>query len=588
MDIANDTSITQLLIGLAGGVALLIWGLKRVQKGMNRAYGSKLAYLVRDKFAGVWSALGLGVTLTLILQSSTASALLAASLGVQGEAGLAFLLGADVGTTLVALVLSFDLSALSPFMIAVGVGLEFKGSSKRLQGIGQAAMGLGLMLLALGTLRQLAEPLQASQLFVDVMRSLLAEPWLALAFAAVITFMLHSSLVMVLLLAGIVAAQVIDTRSGLLLVLGVNIGSALIPVYLSRSASNAKRVAPLGNLLLRCLGVMAFIPMLDWLHGIFNSLSFAPAWQLVMMHCLFNLSVASFGMLIVSKLAGWIDYRLPPQKLTPTPAPKHLDDILDTSPAAAIANVVRDTLTMGDLLEDMLRDVHQGMYKGVDSLEKKIHQSDDIVDDFHEQINAYLLELGGQELSHDERARCQDLLLFTTNIEHAGDILERSIIMLLKKMQKLHIEFSGAEKAAIEDCMQRLFDVIPLSFQVMMSEDVEAARELFQAKQSFNKQHQGYLDSQRQEAMEQQLSSVAHALFTDIMRDIKRLHSHFTAIAYPVLNRQGELHNSRWRGVDDKPVASLPDVATDTDDMDVDLSDMDDPIEGRDDDQTSQ
>lgn len=110
MDIANDTSITQLLIGLAGGVALLIWGLKRVQKGMNRAYGSKLAYLVRDKFAGVWSALGLGVTLTLILQSSTASALLAASLGVQGEAGLAFLLGADVGTTLVALVLSFDRS----------------------------------------------------------------------------------------------------------------------------------------------------------------------------------------------------------------------------------------------------------------------------------------------------------------------------------------------------------------------------------------------------------------------------------------------------------------------------------------------
>ncbi|MGB1346357.1 MAG: Na/Pi symporter, partial [Pseudomonadales bacterium] len=199
MEIAHDMNITQLFIGLAGGVTLLIWGLKRVQEGMNRAYGSKLAYLVRDRFAGVWSALGLGATLTLILQSSTAAALLAASLGVQGEAGLAFLLGADVGTTIVALILSFDLSALSPFLIAVGVGLELRGRSKRLQGIGQAAMGLGLMLLALATLRSMAEPLQASALFVDIMRSLLAEPWLALLFAAAITFMLHSSLVMVLL-----------------------------------------------------------------------------------------------------------------------------------------------------------------------------------------------------------------------------------------------------------------------------------------------------------------------------------------------------------------------------------------------------
>ena len=556
MDIANDISITQLIIGLAGGVTLLIWGLERVQQGMNRAYGSKLAYLVRDRFAGVWSALGLGATLTLILQSSTAAALLAASLGVQGEAGLAFLLGADVGSTIVALILSFDLSALSPLLIALGVGFELRGRSKRLQGIGQAAMGLGLMLLALGSLRQMAEPLQASRLFVDIMHSLLAEPWLALIFAAALTFMLHSSLVMVLLLAGIVAAQVIDVSSGLLLILGVNVGSALIPVYMSRGASNAKRVAPLGNLILRCLGVMAFVPVLGWLHTLFNSLQFAGAWQLVLLHSLFNLTVASFGMLIVSKLAGWIDYRLPPQKLTPTPAPKHLDDILDTSPAAAIANVVRDTLTMGDLLEDMLRDVHRNMYKGVDALAKKIHQSDDIIDDFHQQINAYLLELGGQELSSDERVRCQDLLLFTTNIEHAGDILERSIIMLLKKKNHLHIEFSAQEKDAIEACMQGLFDVMPLSFQVMMSEDAEAARGLFQAKQSFNVMHQQYLDKLRQRAMDQRVSPLAHSLFTDIMRDIKRLHSHFTAIAYPLLNRQGELHNSRWRGADDSHLAA--------------------------------
>lgn len=552
MDLSNDPSITQLLIALAGGVSLLIWGLKRVQKGMNKAFGSRLAYLVRDRFAGVWSALGLGVTMTLILQSSTASALLAASLGVQGEAGLAFLLGADVGTTLVALILSFDLSALSPLLIAVGVGLELRGTSKRQQGSGQAAMGLGLMLLALGMLRSLAEPLQASKLFVNLMQSLLAEPWLALAFAAAVTFMLHSSLVMVLLLAGLVVAKVINPVDGMILVLGVNIGSALIPVYLSRSASNAKRIAPIGNLLLRFLGVLAFIPMVPTIHEIMTNMSFGAGWQLVLLHCLFNLAVASFGMLIVSRLAGWIDQRLPAQKLTPTPAPKYLDELEDTTPAAAISNVVRDTLTMGDLLEEMLQDVHQSMNKkNIDALAQKIQQSDDIIDDFHQQINAYLLELGGQELTAEERARCQDLLLFTTNIEHAGDILERNIIMLLKKKHNLHIEFGDYEKQAIEACMQGLFEVMPVSFQVMMSEDLDAASSLFQAKQQFNGMHQEYLDGQQQQAMEQQISPIAHGLFTDMMRDIKRLHSHFTAIAYPLLSRNGALHNSRWRGMEE-------------------------------------
>jgi phosphate:Na+ symporter len=560
MDLSNDPSITQLLIALAGGVSLLIWGLKRVQKGMNKAFGSRLAYLVRDRFAGVWSALGLGVTMTLILQSSTASALLAASLGVQGEAGLAFLLGADVGTTLVALILSFDLSALSPLLIAVGVGLELRGTSKRQQGSGQAAMGLGLMLLALGMLRGLAEPLQASQLFVNLMQSLLAEPWLALVFAAAVTFMLHSSLVMVLLLAGLVVAKVINPVDGMILVLGVNIGSALIPVYLSRSASNAKRIAPIGNLLLRLLGVLAFIPMVPAIHEIMTNMSFGAGWQLVLLHCLFNLAVASFGMLIVSRLAGWIDQRLPAQKLTPTPAPKYLDELEDTTPAAAISNVVRDTLTMGDLLEEMLQDVHQGMNKkSIDALAQKIQQSDDIIDDFHQQINAYLLELGGQELTNDERARCQDLLLFTTNIEHAGDILERNIIMLLKKKNNLHIEFGDYEKQAIEACMQGLFEVMPVSFQVMMSEDLDAASSLFQAKQQFNGMHQEYLDGQQQQAMEQQISPIAHGLFTDMMRDIKRLHSHFTAIAYPLLSRNGALHNSRWRGMEEDEVEQQDD-----------------------------
>ncbi len=557
---------------------MLIWGLKRVQQGMKRAFGGRLTYLIRDRFAGVWSALGLGVFLTLILQSSTASALLAASLGVQGEAGLALLLGADVGTTLVALVLTFDLSAFSPLLLAVGIFMELRAKDKRQRGIGEGLMGLGLMLLALGLLRQQAVPLEGSALFSDMLQSLIAEPWLAILFAAVLTFLLHSSLVMVLLLAGLVGAGVIGVESGMMLILGVNIGSAGIPVYLSRKSSNAKRVAPLGNLILRTIGAMAFAPWVTEVHMGLNYVSMDPAWQVVLMHCLFNVTVAAFGMLIVSKLAGWIDTRLPRETLAPLPSPKYLKDVQETAPSAALANVVRDTLTMGELLEDMLREVHLGMTERYDALEKKIHQSDDIIDDFHQQINAYLLELGGQDLTEDERYRCQDLLLFITNIEHAGDILERSMTLLLKKKNNLHIDFTDYENEALDSSMKAIFKVMPMSFQVMMSEDVSSARGLIQAKHEFNINHQKSLDGQQHRTMQaEKANPVAHSLFTDLMRDVKRLHSHFTAIAYPVLNREGELRTSRWRGYNEpKSAQSMPDQLNDAPAPDVLVNDKTD------------
>jgi phosphate:Na+ symporter len=299
-----------------------------------------------------------------------------------------------------------------------------------------------------------------------------------------------------------------------------------------------------------------------------NYVSMDPAWQLVLMHCLFNVTVAAFGMLIVSKLAGWIDTRLPRETLAPLPSPKYLKNVQDTAPSAALANVVRDTLTMGELLEDMLREVHLGMTERYDALEKKIHQSDDIIDDFHQQINAYLLELGGQDLTEEERHRCQDLLLFITNIEHAGDTLERSMTSLLKKKNSLHIDFTEYEREALDTSMKAIFKVMPLSFQVMMSEDVSSARGLIQAKHEFNTKHQTYLDGQQHRSMHaEKANPVAHSLFTDLMRDIKRLHSHFTAIAYPVLNREGELRTSRWRGYSEPKAAVASDSVEDKNSM---------------------
>ena len=145
----------------------------------------------------------------------------------------------------------------------------------------------------------------------------------------------------------------------------------------------------------------------------------------------------------------------------------------------------------------------------------------------------------------------------------------------MKKKNNLHIDFTDYENDALDLSMKAIFKVMPMSFQVMMSEDVSSARGLIQAKHEFNINHQKCLDGQQHRTMQaDKANPVAHSLFTDLMRDVKRLHSHFTAIAYPVLNREGELRTSRWRGYNEpKSAQSMPDQLNETPAPDVLVTD---------------
>jgi len=297
----GSPSVTQLLIALMSGVALLLWSLGLVRASMKKAYGGKLTYFVSHRFTGVLSSFWLGILITLVLQSSTAVALLSASLGVVGRSGLAMLLGADVGTTLVAFVLSFDLSLLGPIFILVGVFIKSKVYDKKLSSLAEAMIGVGLMLLSLTLIRSISAPLQESTLFMEMLASLSSEPLIAILFAAVITFALHSSIVMILLLVGLVSAGILTSEAGLLFVLGANIGSSFIPVYAFRNDDNSKRVAPLGNLLLRGVGALALVPFVSYFNSLLTELGGSLGFQLVVFHFVFNFTVAAVGLSLLNR-----------------------------------------------------------------------------------------------------------------------------------------------------------------------------------------------------------------------------------------------------------------------------------------------
>ena len=282
----------EVLLSIAGGVALLLWATRMVRTGIMRAYGPELRRLIGQTTRTRLSAFSVGLGVAGLLQSSTATALLANTFAARGlltvMAGLAIMLGADVGSTLVVQVLSFDIAWASPALILVGVICFMASSASKVQHIGRILIGVGLLLLSLTLIVGASAPLRGSEVLQSVVRPLAEDPILALLLAAVLTWIAHSSVAVcltsssvavVLLVMSLATSGVVPLELAFALVLGANIGSGIIPMMLTLSAGPISRRIPLGNLLFRVVGAVIALPLIGLAAPLVGALEGEPARQ---------------------------------------------------------------------------------------------------------------------------------------------------------------------------------------------------------------------------------------------------------------------------------------------------------------------
>src|ERR1700743_1046559 len=255
------------LLDLLGGVALLVWGLHMVHSGILRAFGSDLRVLLARALKNRFAAFAAGIGLTALLQSSTAAALITSSFTAEGLVSLvpalAIMLGANVGTTLIVQILSFNMSAAAPVLFILGLVAFRGGARSRIKDLGRVCIGLGLMLLALHILLDTLAPAENAPGVRVFMNAITGDPVLCIVIGAAVTWAVHSSVASVLLVMSLAYAQFISPFAALALVLGANLGSAINPVFEGARRDNpASYRLPVGNLVNRILGILIVLPFL--------------------------------------------------------------------------------------------------------------------------------------------------------------------------------------------------------------------------------------------------------------------------------------------------------------------------------------
>ncbi|TMK49749.1 MAG: Na/Pi cotransporter family protein [Alphaproteobacteria bacterium] len=553
------------LLDLMGGVALLLWGLHMVHSGILRAFGPDLRRLLSKALSNRITAFAAGIGLTALLQSSTATALITSSFAAGGlvslVAALAIMLGANVGTTLIVQVLSFNINAAAPVLFVLGLVAFRGGARSRIKDLGRVLIGLGLMLLALHILLDTLAPAENAPGVRVVMNAITGDPVLCILIAAAVTWAVHSSVASVLLIMSLAYAHFVTPFAALALVLGANLGSAINPLIEGGRRDNpASYRLPLGNLINRLVGVVLVLPLLRPVTDLLQAWQPDLAKLTAEFHIAFNLATAILFIGLLDGMAQLLKRLLPDRVQEADPArPRYLEESALETPSLALADAARETLRMGDLVEVMLRKVMMAMMTNDRALVDQVSKMDNAVDGLDEAIKLYLTKLTRGSLDEREGQRAMEIIAFAINLEHIGDIIDKNLSELATKKIKRRFEFSPEGADELATFHKRTMDSLRIAFGVFMSGDVKEARKLLAEKAALRntelaatERHLDRLREGRPETME------TTSLHLDVLRDLRRIHSHICSVAYPVLDAAGELP-ARQNAEDDP--ATLPSPA---------------------------
>ena len=546
------------LLHLAGAVALMLYATRLVKTGVERAYGDVLRHRLRATMRNPVLAVLAGTALAVALQSSTAVTLLVGSFAgmgiVSGAAGQLAVRGAEIGSALVAKLLTFDLTLLVPLCLTAGTTMFLATERRQWRQVGRILIGVGLLVLSLEMIGAAAEPLRESTLMPLIIDRFKGDAVTVFLIAAGITWLFQSSIAAILLMATLAGRGLIPPEVGIVLVLGVNLGSSLIAPMLTRHAEPAVRVVPVGNLLMRGAGSILMLVLVMALRPDLGFIGATAGDRIVNAHILFNVLILLAGL----PLAGLV-YRLSerivalatpaaPGAALPAAPLSALDDAALNQPGQALANATREAVRICETVEVMLTRIIDLYESASDEQIAAFAALDDLVDNRHAALKLYLARVLRNDLTEAETLRARELIGACVRLEQVGDIISRNMLASVRKKAALGLSFTTEGWRELLTFHASVLANARMAFNVLVSHDLATARRLVEEKDRLR-----LLEAQTSRAHFERLrdgtpqSIETSSIHLDTIRDLKQVNSLLASIAYPVLEQHGLLSYSRLK-----------------------------------------
>ncbi|HZK66409.1 MAG TPA: Na/Pi cotransporter family protein [Chloroflexota bacterium] len=531
------------IIYLVGAVFLLLYGMRVSGEALQRVVGHRLRRLLYGLGRNPLAAFGIGAAVTALMQSSSATTIMLVGFARAGllemRQALGIILGADVGTTLTVQLLAFRVYDYALLLVAIGGGMFLSSRRQGTRDVGQAIIGLGLVFLGLKTIIDVTSPLGGAPIVRQLFMALETAPLLAFTFAALFAAVTTSSAATIGIALALAGEGVLSLQAAMPIVLGANLGTTAAAFVSSFGGiPEARRVAT-AHVLFKSLGAAIFLPLVVPFADLAALSAADPARQVANAHTIFNLAIAVLFLPFTSLFGRLLASLVPDAPAEEGFRPKYLDEYALESPALALGEATREVLRMADDVQEMVVAIlplfRDNDPSGLDEISRRESQ----VDYLEEAIKGFLTRLSAQELSEDHSRKEVELIYMINELEHIGDIVDKSTAQMARQKIASGLSFSPQGMAELESLHQRVVENLRSITAAIANHDVELARKVLSEKSTINRMerelrqtHIRRLHAGLRESIE------TSSIHMDILNDLARINSHTANLAYVVL---GEL-----------------------------------------------
>ncbi|MFI5338906.1 MAG: Na/Pi cotransporter family protein [Candidatus Methylomirabilales bacterium] len=530
-----------MLITLFGGMALLLYGMQLVGEGLQLAAGGRMRQILGSITNSRFKGMMVGAFITAVIQSSSATTVMLVGFASSGLMDLTqtigVILGADIGTTVTVQLIAFQIFDYALLLVGIGFLLIFASRRKIFKYVGQAILGFGFIFFAMKVMSDAMVPLRQSPIVKTLLVSLGDQPLLGIIVAAIFSALVHSSAATIGLAITLSLQGLIPLHAAIPVIFGANIGTCATALASSIGTKpEAKRVA-MAHIFFKVVGVLVFLPFIHpFAHLVELTTADVPR-QIANAHTLFNVGITALFLPFSAVLARFISSLVSEDKEGGGLfGPKYLDERMLETPALALGQATREALRMADIVSEMFTKTI-GTFSGEDlDLIEFIQEKDDQVDTLDREIKHYLTKLSQQSLTHEQSKREFGILAFVNNMENIGDIVDKNLMDLAKKKLSKGLHFSEPGMKEIVLLHKKVLQNLELAISAFASGDPALAQQVLEQKLEISQTERRFRQAHIQRLHDGYRESIdTSEIHLDVLTNVKRINSHVTAVAYPIL-----------------------------------------------------
>ncbi len=487
---------------LGGGLALFLYGMRRLTESLKVVAGGRMKNLLARLTANRFSAALAGSLITAVIQSSSVTTVLivgfiSAGLLTLGQS-IGVILGANVGTTITAQIIAFQIYKYGLLMIAAGFFTEVLARRERVRQWGIALMGLGLIFFGMELMSIATGPLRTLPKFIDLMQNM-SNPLIAVAMGALFTAIVQSSSATTGIVIVLASQGLISLESGIGLIFGANIGTCVTAFISAIGRPREALQAAWAHIVFNVAGVLLWVffigefaevvrtisPVSEGLEGLERAAADVPR-QIANAHTLFNVANLLIFIWFTGPIARLVERIVPERPEPPGIRPLYLEEMFLQQPALALDQVRRELVRLGGMARAMADRALPVVTTGGENDLRDLSRSDDDVDTLYTEIIRYLGRLSQQDLITPQPQRLQRYVGIANYLENVGDVIDKEMLSVARKRIRNELTISPSTMATLKSLDEHVREAFAKALVALETGDPDDVLEAVESKQTIN------------------------------------------------------------------------------------------------------